>query len=161
VEVGCGASDKAHIAALTRANRSMPEHCPVVINKRPGFVWGCQKLHGRSILQQMQQMKSKIDMPIRASKPTVGKSKSFFSAIIGPRSRVPRSEGPDRNLDLIVTSFDAKISPRICGSPSGGVPGACGSTSFFETRGHFNRKPHFCANSFDRRSCSCECQYIS
>jgi hypothetical protein len=34
VEAGCGASDKAHIAALTRANRSMSEHCFVLINKR-------------------------------------------------------------------------------------------------------------------------------
>jgi hypothetical protein len=51
VEVGCGASDKAHIAALTRANRSMSEHCFVMIHERSKCVWDCQELHGRSVLQ--------------------------------------------------------------------------------------------------------------
>jgi len=61
VEVGCGASDKAHIAALTRAHRSVPEHYFVMLARRPNFVWDCQESHGRSVLQQMQQMRSRKD----------------------------------------------------------------------------------------------------
>jgi hypothetical protein len=94
VEVGCGASDKAHIAALTRANRSMSEHCSVVINRNIelcmgllGTAWpisivinnAADEVQGRHANRELRE--ERWECP----------SLSFFSAIIGPRSHVPRA----------------------------------------------------------------------
>lgn len=46
VEVGCGASDKAHVAALTRANRSVSEHCSVSMARKIELSMGFQDSHG-------------------------------------------------------------------------------------------------------------------